>query len=70
MNNLQELWNGLRKPGAFTVYAVLVLFFFGFYVWSDLQGSRFFGDDADTKEQHGGFTQGGHRSHRSHFYHK
>lgn len=67
--SIRKLINAVRQSGVMKYYVVAILLFYAVFVWAELNGRRFLGDDADSREQQRGFSRGGsHGSHR--FYHK
>jgi len=69
MIKIPEILKNIRESNALKLYLVAVVLFFSGFLWSEWNGFRIRGDDADSKELHG--TPGAHRSHsRNHFYHK
>jgi hypothetical protein len=57
-------------------YLAFLLVLSGVFVWATLTGTRFLGDDKESRENINGYGQGGHSSYRrsgyrsSGFYHK
>lgn len=64
MNRFRQLIDALGDMGGLRYYVFAVLIFFSAFVWSELSGNRFLGDDSESKELHSGL----HGANR--FYHK